>query len=59
LNYFGIPNINPNYGYIRLWGDFNDSRIRSKNDIVEYVIAFENGFDVVQGNTCVSPFIDI
>ena len=33
-----VPNVNPNYGYIRFGQDLDNLRFGCKNDIIEYVI---------------------
>jgi len=41
-----IPNIYPNDGHIRFWRDFDDPWFGCEGNIVEYMILFENSFDV-------------
>ena len=43
-----IPNVNSNDCYIRFGQDFNDSRFECKNNIVEYIVVFEDVLDFIR-----------
>jgi len=42
-----VPNIYPNNGHVGFRGDFDDSWLRYKGDIIEYVVLLEDHFDVI------------
>jgi len=42
-----VPNIDPDYGHVRLGRDFDDTRFRHKDNVVKDVVAFENVFNVI------------
>jgi len=52
-----VPNIDPDYGHVRLGRDFDDTRFRCKDNIVKNVVAFENAFNVIWGNASVWTFV--
>ena len=41
-----IPNVDPDYGHIRLGRDFDDSRLGRKGNVIENMILFQNGFNI-------------
>ena len=51
-NWFGlrtilyVPDIDPNDGHIQFWWDFDNSRPRGKNDVIENVIALKNFLNI-------------
>ena len=54
-----VPNIDPNNGHIWFQRNFNNSRPRSKNNVVENVVVFENFLDIFRRNVWVWLFINI
>ena len=54
-----VPDINPNDGYVWFQWDFDNSRPRNKNDVVENVIALENFLNVFRRDTYVWLLIQV
>jgi len=54
-----IPNINPNYCYVQLWEDCDNTRSQCQSYIVENVILSNNVFDHIWSNWHVNIFSKI
>ena len=54
-----VPNIDPNNGHIWFQRNFDNSWPRSKNNVVENVVVFENFLDIFRRNVWVWLFINI
>jgi len=42
-----VPDINPDDGHVRFWGNLDDTRLRSKENVVKDVVAPENVFNII------------
>ena len=46
-----VPNINPDNGHVRFRGDLDDMGFGGKDNVIEYVIALKDAFDIIGRNT--------
>ena len=46
-----VPNIDPDNGHVRFRGDLDDTGFGGKDNVVEYVIALEDAFNIIGRNT--------
>jgi len=46
-----VPNIDPDNRHVRFRGDLDDTGFGGKDNVVEYVIALEDAFDIIRRNT--------
>ena len=49
-----VPNVNPNDGHVRFVGNLNDMRLRCEDDVIKDMVALENAFNIVWGDTRIS-----
>ena len=54
-----IPNVNPNNGHIWFRQNLYDSQFGSENNVVEYVINFENAFNFLRWNSHIWVFANV